>query len=265
MRLRVGLGQIRCEKGDWVGNLATVEQYMARAHDAGCDVVVFPEMSLSGYCDPRKFPEAVVGLESEWVRRFVELSGRYGVAASAGFIEENGEGGKPFITQVMAQNGEIAGVYRKVHAVDEEAEWFSPGTDTPVFRLRTPGGDVTCALAVCADSDRADLFAEWARKGARIILHSSAPGLYTRRTDEASWWDGYNWYRGYLAKSLPGYAKEHGLHIVVATQTGSTVDEDFPGGSYVFGPNGECKAAIGDFSEGLLVWDVAIDPGVEAA
>lgn len=251
--LKIALAQMRCEKGDWPGNLERAEAYMARARAEECDIIVFPEMTLSGYNDPARFPESVQPIDSGWVQKFVELTRQYGIAASGGFIEAN-PAGKPFITQALAQDGRIIGVYRKRHIVDEEAEWFSPGNETPVFRLKLRDGEIMCALAICADSDRPDLFAEAAQKGAQIVFHSSAPGLYTRRTDEAAWQAGYDWYRDHLFERLPQYARDNHLYIAVATQTGATVDEDFPGGSFVFGPDGSCVAATPDYHETLLVY-----------
>lgn len=250
--LTIALAQMRCEKGDWPGNLARTARYMAEARAAGAHVAVFPEMGLSGYCDPARFPAAVQTLDSPWIRQFVQLTEEHGIAASGGFIEANPDG-KPFVTQVLAQDGRVVGVYRKNHVVDEEAEWFSPGHETPVFTLRVPGGEVPCALAICADSDRPDLFAAFARQGARVVLHSSAPGLYTRRRTPADWQAGFDWYAGHVNARLPGYAREQGLFIVVATQTGATVDEDFPGGSFVFGPDGQCLARAPDYGEVLLI------------
>jgi predicted amidohydrolase len=254
-RLRIALAQIRSEKGDWPGNLERAERYMAQARAQHCDVIVFPEMYLSGYSDPAKFPDAVQPLNSEWIEKFVRLTGKYGIAASAGFIEANPHG-MPFITQVLAQDGRMVGAYRKRHVVDEEAGWFSPGDYTPVFKLKLAEGEVACALAVCADSDNPAVFRDASLGGAQIVLHSSAPGLYGRRTDEASWQAGFDWYKSYLAERLPAYARDYGLYIAVATQTGATVDEDFPGGSFVFGPDGECLAASPDYKEMLLVHDI---------
>src|SRR5215204_6018329 len=74
MRLKIALAQMRCEKGDWAGNLVRVEDLMAQAAAAGCDVIIFPEMSLSGYCDPARFPEAVQPLDGPGVRQFVALT-----------------------------------------------------------------------------------------------------------------------------------------------------------------------------------------------
>jgi predicted amidohydrolase len=255
-RIRIALAQMRCEKGDWEGNLRHTAQYLQQAREKHCDIVIFPEMSLSGYCDPTRFPESIQTLDSEWVGRFVDLTEEYAIAAAAGFIETNPNEEKPFITQVLAQNGRLVGSYRKRHIVDEEVEWFSPGDTTPVFRLQLAGGEVACALAICADSDNPTVFADAARSGAQIIFHSSAPGLYGRRTDDAAWQSGFDWYTKHLAERLPAYARRHGMYIAVATQTGSTVDEDFPGGSFVFGPDGECLAASPDYGEMLLICEL---------
>lgn len=251
-KIKIALAQMRCEKGDWQSNLLSTDEYMARAAAEGCDIIVLPEAGLSGYCDPAKFPEAVQTLDSPLVTRFAEMTARHGIAASGGFLEAN-PGGKPFVTQVLANRGRIVGAYRKINIIEEDAVYYASGSETPVFRLELPGGTVMCGLAVCSDSERADIFQALAEKGARIVFHSSAPGLYGRRTSEAEWWDGYNWYRSFLGASLPLYARENGIYIVVATQTGPTVDEDFPGGSFVFGPDGSLLAATEDYSEQMLV------------
>ncbi|NQW68346.1 MAG: NAD+ synthase, partial [Acidimicrobiaceae bacterium] len=47
--MRVGLAQINPRVGDLAHNLAKVEEFLSRAEQAGCDVVVFPELTLSGY------------------------------------------------------------------------------------------------------------------------------------------------------------------------------------------------------------------------
>ncbi|MEA2573043.1 MAG: hypothetical protein QOH93_341 [Chloroflexia bacterium] len=257
MKLKIGMSQMRCEKGDWEGNLRRTEELMEEAAAQGCEVVIFPEMGLSGYCFDEHYRDAARSLDSPEVQHFVDLTAQYGVAASGGFIEANSED-KPFVTQMLAQYGRVIGVYRKVQIVDEEAELFSPGTEMPVFKLPVGGEELTCALAICADSDRPDLFARFAGQGARVVFHSSAPGLYTRRTDETSWRAGYDWYKSHLGERLPTYARDNRLAIAVATQCGATVDEDFPGGSFVFGRDGSCLACTKDYGEALLVYELDV-------
>lgn len=231
---------------------------MAQACAAGCHVVIFPEAHLSGYADPLRFPGAARSCEAPEVAAFVALTGRHGIAAAGGFLETN-PGGLPFLTQVLAQDGALIGVYRKNHIPAEERHLFTPATGAPVFTLRAPAGPLRCALAVCADSDLPELYMAYAQRGAQVVFHASAPGLNDRCTDAAAWQAGYDWYRGYLAERLPGYARAHRLPIAVATQTGATVDEDFPGGSVVFGPDGTCQAATSDWHEALLVHTLNVE------
>src|SRR5690348_17547371 len=129
---------------------------------------------------------------------------------------------------------------------------YAAGSAMPVFTLPTRDGAVPCALAICADSDRPALFAAYAAQGARVVFHSSAPGLYTRRTDAASWQAGFAWYSGYVGERLAVWAQRHRLPIAVATQTGATADEDFPGGSFVFGTDGAILAQAPDYQETLV-------------
>jgi predicted amidohydrolase len=69
--------------------------------------------------------------------------------------------------------------------------------------------------------------------------------------------------KGYLLMSaerstFSQYARANRLSIAVATRAGRTCDEDFPGGGYVFGPDGTCLCATPNGAEGVL--DATIDP-----
>src|SRR4051812_40217441 len=110
---------MNCPKGEWETNLRRHAEWMARGREMGCEMIVFPEASLSGYCDFTRFPEAIQGLDSPYLERFASLSAQYGIAASAGFLETN-PAGPPFITQVVARDGQIIAVYRKNHIPEEE-------------------------------------------------------------------------------------------------------------------------------------------------
>ncbi len=257
-QLTLALAQMRCEKGDWASNLARTADWMAHAQAAGCAVIVFPEAGLSGYADYRRFPAAVQPLDSPTVQAAIALTARYSIAASLGFLEPNPADPRPFVTQILVAGGRVLGVYRKVHVVEEDVAMFSAAGVMPVFDLPVEGAAIPCALAICSDSDRPDLFAAFAQQGARVVFHSAAPGLYGRRTDAAGWWAGYKWYRSYLTEHLGPAARTNRLLIAVAAQAGATVDEDFPGGSCVFDLDGTCLIAAPDYSETLLITTVTV-------
>jgi predicted amidohydrolase len=189
-------------------------------------------MSITGYADPNRYPQAVIRPDGPEIGQLLALTAGREIVVLAGMIEAN-PAGKPFITQVVAHQGKLLGLYRKVTVKDEEAEWFSSGLAVPVFQSE----GLTYGLAICADIDNSTLFADLARQGAQIVFELAAPGLYG---DQAArdWQAGFEWWRKKCMKQLGAYAREHGIWVAVATQAGRTVDEDFPGGGYVFAPGG---------------------------
>lgn len=58
--VRIALVQMRSEKAEIAGNLAATRDYLARSSELGADIVVFPEMSITGYADPTRMPAAVL-------------------------------------------------------------------------------------------------------------------------------------------------------------------------------------------------------------
>jgi len=244
--LNVALVQMGCEKGAIDQNLALTDLHVQAAAARGVDIVCFPEMSISGYVDPNRQPEAVLRLDGPEVRRFVALTSGANIVAIGGIVEVN-PAGKPFITQIVARDGQLLGFYRKKTIVDEEVEWFAPGADVPVFSHPK----THFSLAICADIEDAAIFAECARQGARVVFEAAAPGLYGAQATR-DWQAGYAWWRGECYEKLGRYARDNRVAIAVATQAGRTIDEDFPGGGFVFGLDGACQAATPDWSEGVL-------------
>lgn len=244
--MNIGLVQMRCEKGAINDNLAAAEAHIQEAERRGIDMLCFPEMSITGYIDPTRRHEAILRLDGPEVARFVALTGGTGVTAIGGLVEANPDG-KPFITQIVAGGGALLGIYRKKTIVGEEAPWFAPGADVLVL----PHPKCTFGIAVCADIDDGEIFATAARAGARIVFEAAAPGLYGEQATR-DWRTGHEWWRGKCHDKLGRYARDNRIYIAVATQAGRTSDEDFPGGGYVFGPDGACLHATPDWGEGVL-------------
>ncbi len=112
--VRCLLAAICCEKGDIAGNLASHLRLMADAASAGCQLAVFPEMSLTGSADPAAKPGRLISLEHPAVARLAEASGETNVGVCFG-VAERAPGGEPYIAQVFAAAGRVAGVQRKRH------------------------------------------------------------------------------------------------------------------------------------------------------
>jgi len=252
--LKIALVQMCCPKGAIAHNLNQTARHFAQAVAREVDVIAFPEMSITGYADPTRYPQAVLCLDGPEMARLLEVTRGHPTTLLAGLIEANPRG-KPFITQVVARDGQLLGHYRKRTIEDEETEWFSPGDAAPVFSH----GDLTFGLAICADIGHRDVFAASARQGAQIVFELAAPGLYGEQATR-DWRSGFEWWQGECQKHLSPYARDHGLWIAVATQAGRTADEDFPGGGYLFAPDGRRLFATPDWSSGAAYLEIQLEP-----
>jgi predicted amidohydrolase len=253
------LAAMRCPKGDWAGNLAAHDEVLRQARDAGCHLAVFPEMSLSGYVDPAAHPEQLLTLESEPVASMAKLTGQHSVAAVFGF-SELGHDGALYITQAYAHGGRLIGAYRKRH-LGEGEEAYTAGTEPALFRL----GTLSFGIAICAEGGVDYPFDEPAAAGAEVIFFCSAPGLYGRRTVEADWRAGLAWWESCGLADAQRHAARTGCWIALATQAGSTVDEDFPGIAALIAPTGEVVARLPDWRPGTLIVDLPLSIGADRA
>ncbi|MDP3178745.1 MAG: nitrilase-related carbon-nitrogen hydrolase, partial [Spirochaetaceae bacterium] len=216
----------------------------------GAAIVGFPEASLTGYVDPRKYPDASIDIEGPEVSELRRLTANCPPIALVGLVERNPEG-KPFITQIALRRGELLGIYRKRTIAGEEAELFSAGVESPVFM----SGSLAFGIAICADIEDESLFSGLRARGARLVFELAAPGLYGDQATR-NWSSGYEWWQGDCAKKLGRYARGSGLWIAVVTQAGRTVDEDFPGGGFLFSPDGERRYATPDWNPCSVYLDI---------
>jgi NAD+ synthase (glutamine-hydrolysing) len=252
MTLRIMLAAIECQKGDPDGNLTAHEDVLRAAREAGCHVAVFPENSLTGSADPATHPEWLLRLDSPPVRALATLTGTYGVAAVFG-VAEVSRVGVPHLTQVYARDGVVDGFYRKRH-LGEDEDGFTPGTRPAVFRL----GALSFGIAICAEGGVDYPFDEPAAAGAEVVFLCAAPGLYGRRVTEEEWRGGFEWWESAGLADARRHAKRTGAWVAVATQAGSTCDEDFPGIAALVAPTGEVVSRLPGWRPGMLVVDVPV-------
>jgi NAD+ synthase (glutamine-hydrolysing) len=169
--VRCLLAAIRCEKGDLAGNLSAHLRLVAQAAAAGCQLAVFPEMSLTGSADPATRPERLISLADPAVTTLVTASAAAGVGICFG-IAERAPDQQPYITQVVADAGRIIGVQRKRH-LGEGEEAFAPAAEGAVFEHR----GVRFGVAICAEAGLDAPF-DHAAAGASLVLFPAAPGLH---------------------------------------------------------------------------------------
>lgn len=245
--VRALLAAINCAKGPIEANLAGHLTVVDRAEPG--DLVLFPEMSLTGSVDAASEPHRLVPLDHPAVVALTQAA-RSGIALCFGVAERGADGG-PYITQVVAADGAVAGVQRKRHLGDDE-QAFAAATGTCVL----DHAGVRFGIAICAEAGHDEPFDAAAAAGAGLVLFPAAPGLYGRRTDEASWRRGFSWWEECSLGDASRHAKRLGLWIAQAGQAGTAGDEDFPGLAALTGPDGEVVARLPDWRAGVLAVDI---------
>jgi NAD+ synthase (glutamine-hydrolysing) len=253
--LRVGLAQINPRVGDFAHNLAKIEEFLARAEAAGCDIVAFPELTISGYP-----PEDLV-LKSGFVadnravlEKVAARSGRCAVVV--GFVDvANDEpvevsSARPprlFNAAALCANGSIVGVYRKQllpnYSVFDEARYFAVGHDD---RTLYDIAGARVSLSICEDVWVADgPIASQREAGSQLCINvNGSPFDRTKGGERES--------------TVVSRAKETGMPIVYVNQVCGQDELVFDGGSLVVDPHGTVIARAASFTEELLVADVPV-------
>jgi predicted amidohydrolase len=248
--VRALLAAVQCDKSALARNLAMHVRLLEDAARAGCDIAVFPEMSLTGSVDPRSHPEDAIAIHEDTVDSLARATDS-GVAALFGIAERSDH--EFFITQIYARDGRVAGSYRKRH-LGENEEGFTPGDRPAIFALRAEAFGV----AICAEGGVDYPFSEPARAGAGIIFFCAAPGLDERCTDDAGWQRGFAWWEECGLGDAKRHARSNRVWVALATQAGSTRDEEFPGLAALVSPDGEIVARLPDWQPGTLIVDVPV-------
>jgi predicted amidohydrolase len=158
--VRVACAQIEPVLGDVAGNRERTADAIARAADAGADLVVLPELVTSGYVfhHPDEARDAAEPLDGPSLAGWRAAAERHGLLVAGGFCEL-GEDGVLYNSAAIVGAGGVLAHYRKVHLWDREPEVFTPGTELPPV-IDTEHGRL--GLMVCYDLE----FPEWVRAAA---------------------------------------------------------------------------------------------------
>ena len=144
----IAIAQIDPRLGDVEANLALYERHAREARGAGADLIVFPELSLTGYLLKDMVPNVALRRDAPAMRRLAELS--RGTALLAGFVEETPEF-RFYNSAAYFQDGELLHVHRKVYlptyGLFDEGRYFARGDRIRAFDAKI--GRV--AVLVCED------------------------------------------------------------------------------------------------------------------
>ena len=240
MKLRVALAQINPTVGDLQGNAALITTYTDQAKKAAADVIVFPEMVLTGYPVEDLAMRASFRSASKKALAQLVTSLDPSIVSVVGYLDES-PSGAPQNKVAIIYGSKIAATYTKRHlpnyGVFDEFRNFVPGDSTLVLRVK--GVDI--GIAICEDiwHSLADLAA---RKPGVVLVPNGSP--YERNKDDV---------RLALVQKR---AKEVGAPLAYVNMTGGQDDLVFDGDTIVVDAKGAVISRAAQFQDQLLVVDI---------
>lgn len=251
--LKVGLSQLNPIVGDLQGNEDLILADYSRAVEAGCDVVVFGELSVTGY------PPEDLLLKGAFVRHNRMTLDRIAAnttscVAIVGFVHE--EDGHLYNAVGLCREGSLMGIYKKRllpnYAVFDEERYFEPGPEMVDGR---PAGlfwmhGLEVGVSICEDIWFADgPVKAQAAHGARIVLNLNGSPFHDQKHLERE-------------EMLQERARENNCAIVYVNQVGAQDELVFDGSSVVIDNQGVVACRMKSFEPDFSVIDVMADGSV---
>jgi predicted amidohydrolase len=244
MKLTIGLAQISPRLGDVQANLGKHLEFVERAAGQGVQLLVFPELSLTGYMLQDLVHEVACLPGDPLFVPLLEASHKLDLIV--GFAERDVRG-RLFTAGVYLAQGRIVHVHRKVYlptyGMFDEGRDFDWGEEVRAFDTRFG----RAGLLICEDFWHASPpYLLWLDGADLLLLTSASPGRGMDR-------------RGKLGSSRfvelvnQAYANLFGCFVVHVNRVGFEDGVNFWGGSTVYGPDGELIAQAPYFDESLLV------------
>lgn len=234
-QLTVALAQIEPRLGDVATNLAQHLGIIREAASNGADVVIFPELSLTGYFLKDLVPDVAVRLDSDEIRELADAC--HETTAVVGCVLESDDS-RFHNAAVVLGGGGVAHVHRKVYlptyGLFDELRYLAPGDRFEAFELHLTDRARAwrCGILVCED-----------------MWHPSAAGLLARQAIDVFICPSASPSRGVMQGMSLGtaqsydamtrtYAQLHTSYLAYCNRVGYEDGINFWGGSRVLGPDG---------------------------
>ena len=217
-------------------NLDVVEETALAASTLNIDVLVFPELFVTGYNIGEQVKVLAQPLDGEICRTLQRIASQKSVSIIIGFPER---GGDSIFNSAIAidKHGQIVGHHRKVFLFgDQEKALFAPGGNFTTFNIN----GYQCGISICYDIEFPEAIRELAKKGAQIIFNPTAnmfPYVEIPKT---------------LARAR---ALENGVVVVYSNLCGEENGLRYTGLSAIISPEGIDLARAGE-EPAILISDI---------
>lgn len=259
--MRIALAQTNPTIGDIPANCRKIVEFAQRARKEGAQVVVFPELSITGY------PPKDLLLKSQFIDDNLRALGIVashvkGIDVIVGYADRNPEPvGRPLRNSVaLLRDGRIASRHYKTllptYDVFDESRYFEPGPADERCNLVELGG-TTAGLTICEDlwNDERLIgrrlyhqnpLTKLQAHGAKVLINTSASPFVLAKHD-------------FRLKLFASQAQQVGAPLIYVNQVGGNDELVFDGNSLVLDAAGNVMAQAKDFEEDLLLVEIGDD------
>ena len=241
-RIKLALAQISSKRENKNENLGKIEALTINAKEQAADLVIFPEMSLTGYVVRDQIYELAETIPGPSTKRIENIAKKTGVHIIFG-MPELSEKAKAtiFNTAVFVGPEGLIGKYRKMylptHSVFEEKRYFRPGYQTASFN--TALGNI--GLCICYDLFFPEVCRLTRLKGAQLIVAISASPAVRR---------------SYFEILTAARALENTAFLAYVNLVGVEDGLQFWGGSRLISPTGDILAKAKYDEEDFVICEV---------
>ncbi|MBN2082565.1 NAD+ synthase [bacterium] len=243
--MRIGLGQMNVIVGDLKGNLEKIHDFGTQAKRAGCDLLVTPELAVTGY-PPQDllFKRHFISEQMELVNTL--LPGQLELPALVGFVDRDGETGKLYNSVAYIDGGKLRRVIHKTllptYDVFDEWRYFRPARDNSPIEINGR----TAAVTICEDIwdehyDR-KVVDELVAEGAEFLINLSSSPFHAGK-------------RRVRLELCRRHAMKHQIPVLYCNLVGAQDELVFDGESLAMDGRGRLIALGPQFTEKLVIAD----------
>jgi 5-aminopentanamidase len=237
---KIALGQLSIADGNKEANLIKIEEALKQASSASADLLVLPELMLSGLVSQEQLVAAAEPREGESFRRVQEMVKSYPVGLVYSFPEYVSEEEIYITTCFMNHEGQALAYYRKTHLFTDESKLFSRGSEWVKVDL----GDLTIGFLTCYDIEFPEPARALALQRVNLLVVNSAnmaPYEYIHRL------------------FIRARALENQCFVVYCNRLGANEVYEYHGQSAVIGPDGKLIAEIEEDMEMVRIVDLSLE------
>jgi len=252
MKLKLGLAQINTRLGDVQANLEKHFDFIQQAREQDVDLLIFPELSLTGYVLQDLATTVAHRPEPDDPVFAQLLTASQGIDLIVGFVEEDRRH-RFYIAAAYLSGGEVKHVHHKVYlptyGLFDEGRFFAWGDSVQAFDTRFG----RLGMLICEDFWHASPpYLLWLDGAEMLLFTSASPG---RGVNESPQLESARW----VEHINRAYASLFTTFVVHANRVGYEDGLNFWGGSTVFDPNGELLAKGPYQQEALTLCEIDLN------